>query len=69
MATKPSSQSKARATSGALEIAKAKISRILKQKGKVGTDAGVGKDARFKNAVKEKKTLERKQNRERFKVK
>lgn len=69
MATKPSPQSKARATSGALELSKQKVSRILKQNGKASTDSGVEKDKRLKQALKEKKALERKQNRERFKVK
>lgn len=69
MATKPSSQSKARATSGALEISKQKVNRILKQKGKAGTDTGGEKDQKLKQALKEKKALERKQNKERFKVK
>ena len=69
MSKQPSSQSKARATSGALELSKQKVSRTLKQKGKATTDSGVEKDQRLKQALKEKKALERKQNKERFKVK
>ena len=69
MAKQPSTQSKARATSGALEIAKQKVKRTSRGKGKAGTDSGVEDAAKFKDALKAKKTLERKRNKERFKVK
>jgi hypothetical protein len=71
MATKPSTQSKARATSGALELAKKRQDRTFKKvlKTKAGTDAGVDADSKWVSAWKQTKKLNSKQQKARTKVK
>ena len=71
MAKKPSTQASARATSGALEIANKKKTRLYgaMSKTKAGTDAGVEATYKWASAVKDSKDLKRKQNKARFKVK
>lgn len=71
MAKKPSTQASARATSGALELAKKKQTRLQRvmSKTKAGTDAGVESTYKWASAVKDTKDLERKQKKARFKVK
>jgi hypothetical protein len=68
---KPTTQAKARATSGALEIARRKVKRTLRKSSNSpdGSEIQLKNDAEFRSSVKAKKTLERKRNKERFKVK
>jgi hypothetical protein len=69
MAKQPSTQSKARATSGALETSKAKTKRLSRKLGGGATDSAVEADYNWKKARKETLKLKQKQNKERFKIK